>query len=64
MNKHKKTQITLDEMNVRGDKLLFKQLFLRANATLSATVILFLFPFSIFFILPLLGGLLQYIVSF
>ena len=51
-------------MNVRGDKLLFEQLFLRANATLSATVILFLFPFSIFFIVPLLGGLLHYIVSF
>ena len=48
MNKHRKTQITLDEMNIRGDKLLFEYLFLRANATLSATVILFLFPFSIF----------------
>ena len=35
-------------MNVRGDGLLFEQLFLRANTTLSATVILFLFPFSIF----------------
>ena len=35
-------------MNVRGDGLLFEQLFLRANTTFNATVILFLFPFSIF----------------
>ena len=35
-------------MNVRGDGLLFEQLFLRANTTLSATLILFLFHFSIF----------------
>ena len=48
MNKYRKTQIKLDEMNVRGDGLLFEQLFLRANATFNATVILFLFPFSIF----------------
>ena len=48
MNKYRKTQIKLDEMNVRGDGLLFEQLFLRANITLSATLILFLFPFSIF----------------
>ena len=48
MNKHRKTLIKLDEMNVRRDELLFEQLFLRANTTLSATVILFLFPFSIF----------------
>ena len=47
MNKHRKIQIKLDEMNVRGDGLLFKQLFLRANITLNATIILFLFPFSI-----------------
>ena len=44
MNKHRKTQIKLDEKYVREDKLLFEQLFLRANTTLSATVILFLFP--------------------
>ena len=49
MNKHRKTQIKLDEKYVREDKLLFEQLFLRANTTLSAIVILFLFPFSIFF---------------
>ena len=47
MNKRRKTQIKLDEINVRGDEMLFEQLFLRANTTLSATVILFLFPFSI-----------------
>ena len=35
-------------MNVRGGELLFEQLILRANTTLSATVILFLFPLSIF----------------
>ena len=47
MNKCRKTQIKLDEINVRGDELLFEQLFLRANTTFSARVILFLFPFSI-----------------
>ena len=47
MNKRRKTQIKLDEINVRGDELLFEQLFLRANTTLSATVTLFLFLFSI-----------------
>ena len=63
MKKRRKTQIKLDEINVRGDELLFEQLFLKANITLSVTVILFLFPFSIF-PSPLLGGLLHYIVSF
>ena len=43
-----KTQIKLNEINVRGDELLFEQLFLRANTTLSAPVILFLFSFSLF----------------
>ena len=47
MNKRRKTQIKLDEINVWGDELLFEQLLLRANTTLSAIVILFLFPFSI-----------------
>ena len=47
MNKRRKTQIKVDEINVRRDELLFEQLFLRANTILSATVILFLFPFSI-----------------
>ena len=47
MNKRRKIQIKLDEINVRGDELLFEQLFLRANTTLNATIILFLFPFSI-----------------
>ena len=64
MNKSRKTQIKLDERNVQGDELLFEQLFLKANTTLSATVILFLFPFSISPNPPLLGGLLHYIVSF
>ena len=47
MNKRRKTQIKLGKINVRGDELLFEQLFLRANITLSATLIPFLFPFSI-----------------
>ena len=64
MNNRRKTQIKLDEINVRGDKLLFEQLFLRANTILSATVILFLFPFSVSLDPRLLGGLLHYIVSF
>ena len=58
MNKHRKTQIRLDELNVRGGELLFEQLILRANTTLSAMMILFLFPLSLFSDLPLfLGGL-------
>ena len=48
MNKHGKIQIKLDELKVQGDELLFEQLILRANTTLSATLILFLFHFSIF----------------
>ena len=48
MNKHKKTQIRLDELNVRGGELLFEQLILRANTTLSATMILFLSSLSLF----------------
>ena len=44
----KKTQIMLDELNVRGGELLFEQLILRANTTLSATMILFLSSFSLF----------------
>ena len=56
--------VKLDEMVVRGDELLFKPLFLKANTTLSATVIHFLFFFTIFFDPHLIGGLLHYIVSF
>ena len=49
MNKHWKTPIKLDELNVRGGELLFEQLSLRANTTLNATMILFsLFSLSIF----------------
>ena len=47
MNKRRKTQMKLDEINVQGGELLFEQLFLRANTILSATVILFLFFFSL-----------------
>ena len=49
---------------VRGDELLFKPLFLKANTTLSATVILFLSPFTMFSDPHLMGGSLYYIVSF
>ena len=35
-------------MVVRGDELLFESLFLKANTTLSATVIFFLFSFTLF----------------
>ena len=47
MNTYRKIQIKLGEISVRRDKLLFEQLFLRANTTLSTIVILFLFLFSI-----------------
>ena len=56
--------VKLDEMVVRGDELLFKPLFLKANTTLSTTVIPFLFSFTIFFDPHLMGGFLHYIVSF
>ena len=66
MNKRRKTQIKLDEINFREDELLFEQLFLGANTTLSATIILFLFFFP--YISdpppPLLEGILHHIVSF
>ena len=55
MNKYKKTQIKLDELKVWGDELLFEQLILRANTTLSAMMILFLFPLSLFSDLPFSG---------
>ena len=49
MNKHRKTPIKLDELNVREGELLIEQLSLRANTTLNATMILFsLFSLSIF----------------
>ena len=51
-------------MVVRGDELLFKSLFLKANMTLPVTVILFLFFFTMFFDPYLMGGFLHYIVSF
>ena len=56
--------VKLDEMVARGDELLFKSLFLKANTTLHATVILFLFSFTMFFDPSLMGDLLHYIVSF
>ena len=55
MNKHRKTQIKFDELNVRGGELLFEQLILRANTTLNATMILFLSSLSLFFDPPLSG---------
>ena len=66
MNKHRKTQIKLDELNIRGGELLFEQLILRANTTLSATMILFLssLSLSLFSDPHFLGGLSHYIVSF
>ena len=64
MNKHRKTQKKLDELNVRRGELLFEQLIFKANTTLSATMILFLFFLSLFFDPPFLGGLSHYIVSF
>ena len=48
MNKHRKTLIKLDELNIWVGEFLFEQLILRANTILSATIILFLSPLSIF----------------
>ena len=48
--------VKLDEMVVREDELLFKSLFLKANTTLSTTVIHFLFFFTMFFDPLLIGG--------
>ena len=55
MNKHRKTPIKLDELNIRGGELLFEQLSLRANMTLNVTVILFL-SFSPFIFRSSLSG--------
>ena len=64
MKKHRKTLIKLDELNIRGDELLFEQLILRANTILSVMMILFL-SFLFIFRSPLfLRGLSHYIVSF
>ena len=51
MNKHRKVQIKLDELNVWGGKLLFEQLILRANTTFNATWFFF-FLFSLYFSIP------------
>ena len=64
MNKHRKTPVKLEELKVRGVELLFKQLSLRANTTLNATMILFLSFHVLFFDPPFLRGLSYYIVSF
>ena len=64
MNKHRKTPIKIDELKVRGGELLFKQLSLSANTTLSATMILFLSFLSLFSNPPFLRGPSHYIVSF
>ena len=64
MNKHRKTLIKLNELNIRGGELLFEQLILRANIILRALMILFLSSLFIFRSPFLLGGLLHYIVSF
>ena len=61
---NKESHVKLDEMFVRGDELLFKSLFLKANTTLNATVTLFLFSFTMFFDLHLMGGSSHDIVSF
>ena len=57
-------QIKPDELNVRGGELLFEQLILKANTTLSVTMILFLSSLSPFCDPPFLGGLSHYIVFF
>ena len=64
MNKHRTTQIKLDKLNVRGGELLFEKLILRANTTLSDTMILFPFSLSLFSDLHFLGRLSHYIISF
>ena len=51
-------------MVVQVDELLFESLFIKANATLSAAVVLFLFYFTLFSDPHLMGGLLHYIVFF
>ena len=45
--------VKLDEMAVRGDKLLFRPQFLKADITLSAIVIHFLFLFHYIFRSPI-----------
>ena len=51
-------------MVVREDELLFELLFLKAITTLSVTVILFLFSFTLFFDPYLMGDSSHYIISF
>ena len=48
--------VKLDEIVVRGNEMLFKSLFMKANTTLSTTVIHFLFSFTMFFDPPHMGG--------
>ena len=55
MNKYRKTLIKFDELNIRGGKLLFEQLILRANTILSTTMIFFLPSLSIYRSPPFFG---------
>ena len=59
-----KPHVNIDEMFVRGDKLLFKSLFLKDNPTFSATVIFCLLSSTVFSDPPLLRGSSHYIVFF
>ena len=59
-----KPHVNIDEMFVRGDKLLFKSLFLKDNPTFSATVIFFLLFSTVFSDPPLMRGSSHYIVFF
>ena len=68
MNKHRNALKKLDEIVVRGDELLFESIFLKADTTLSTTVIISLIslpPFPYFFFYPIvMGGLSYYMVPF
>ena len=48
MNKHRKTLIKPNELNIQEGKLFFEQLILKANIILHAIMILFLSSLSIF----------------
>ena len=49
-----KPHVTMDEMQVQGDGLIIKSLFLKDSSTFSAIVVLFLFSSTVFFLPPLL----------
>ena len=59
-----KPHVTMDEMQVQGDELIIKSLFLKDSSMFSAIVVFFLFSSTVFFLPPLLKKDLSHYINF